>query len=259
MFKALIATLFLVFLNLDYAISQELQVNKSNTTNIKNDLESDEEIELESDEVYDPLEKINRKMFNFNEFIDQYFIEHLARGYRNYVPKPARKSVRNFIDNLALPFTTINSLLQGKMDNSMASFGTFLINTTLGIGGLFDVAKHKGVKYEKEDFGQTFGKYGFKSGPYLFLPFFGPTNLRDLTGISTTLLIDPLGFNISGIGEKEQFLGNNNILISEKVIFTIDVREGLLDTIDNIRQDSFDPYSTIRSAYAQRRNFLIEN
>lgn len=258
-FKIFIIASFILSLGIRQALSKEINLNQIDKQELEEDNDLETEININSSEIYDPFEKVNRQIFNFNEFVDKYFIEHIARGYRDYVPKSARSSIRNFLDNLLLPFTTVNSLLQGKGDNSMSSFSSFLINSTIGLGGLFDVAKNKGISYEKEDFGQTFAKYGFKSGPYLMLPLLGPSNLRDFGGNATTMLIDPLGFNVAGIGAKEEFFGNNDIIISEKIILIIDTRESLLDVIDNVRKDSFDPYATIRSAYAQRRNFLIEN
>lgn len=208
--------------------------------------------------IHDPFENYNRKIYKFNDTIDKYFFEHLARSYRKTIPKPARLSFRNFLDNMTLPLSTINSIAQGKIDNGLATFSTFLINSTLGVGGFFDIARKKGINYEREDFGQTLGYWGFSSDNFLMLPFFGPSNFRDFVGFSVDRTIDPLGFNVLQVG------GDANFIDGGKRIFNtafkvVDNREELLDIIDNIRQDSFDPYATIRSAYLQRRLAQIEN
>jgi len=208
--------------------------------------------------IHDPFENYNRKIYKFNDTIDKYFFEHLARSYRKTIPKPARSSFRNFLDNMTLPLSAINSIAQGKIDNGLATFSTFLINSTLGVGGFFDIARKKGINYEREDFGQTLGYWGFSSDNFLMLPFFGPSNFRDFVGFSVDRTIDPLGFNVLQVG------GDANFIDGGKRIFNtafkvVDNREELLDIIDNIRQDSFDPYATIRSAYLQRRLAQIEN
>src|SRR5690606_38443335 len=184
--------------------------------------------------IYDPLEKINRKIFAFNEAIDKHFFVYVAKGYRKIIPKPARKSIRNFLTNLSLPFTTINSALQGDAENSLSSFSYFLINSTLGVGGLFNVAEAKNIKYREEDFGQTFAKYGLGQGPYLVLPFLGPSDATDTLGLVTTKLIDPLSFNVFDIGGGS--LLSNDILISLAVIKAIDEREALIDIIEDSRR-----------------------
>ncbi|MFM7702756.1 MAG: VacJ family lipoprotein [Alphaproteobacteria bacterium] len=208
--------------------------------------------------IDDPFEKYNRKIYKFNDTIDKYFFEHLARSYRKTIPKPARLSFRNFLDNMSLPLSAINSMAQGKIDNGLATFSTFLINSTLGVGGFFDVARKKGINYEREDFGQTLGYWGFSSNNFLMLPFFGPSNLRDFVGFSVDRTIDPLGFNTLQIGGDTNFIDGSKRIFNT-VFKVVDNREELLDIIDNIRQDSFDPYATIRSAYLQRRLAQIEN
>jgi len=208
--------------------------------------------------IDDPFEKYNRKIYKFNDTIDKYFFEHLARSYRKTIPKPARVSFRNFLDNLSLPLSALNSLAQGKLDNGLTTFSTFLINSTIGVGGFIDVARKKGLDYEREDFGQTLGYWGFSSDNFLMLPFFGPSNLRDFVGFSVDRTVDPLGFNVLQIGGDTNFIDGSKRIFNT-VFKVVDNREELLDIIDNIRQDSFDPYATIRSAYLQRRLAQIEN
>ena len=222
---------------------------------------SDEEFETyetSSVEIYDPLEKANRKVFTFNNTFDRYFLEHVAKAYRSGVPKTARNSVRNFLVNLSAPLSAVNSILQGKSDNALATISNFLINSTLGVGGLFDVASKKGVIYKTEDFGQTLGHYGISSGAYLMIPFLGPSSTRDFSGWAVDKSVDPLGFNFLEIGGNEDLIESHN-RITLATVSAIDSRESLIDILDDVRRESFDPYATIRSAYLQRRNTDIKN
>lgn len=224
---------------------------------IKDDFSSEDFEDIEfivKDEIKinDPLEKYNRKIFTFNETVDKCCIEKIAKAYRNNMPKTVRVSVRNFLDNLYSPMTVFNSILQGKVDNSLATLSSFMINTTIGLGGIFDVAGKKGIYYNQEDFGQTLGNYGIDYGIYLVLPVFGPSSGRDLTGFAVDKAINPMAFNAFDIGENE-FIMDANYRIASAFISGIDQRESLIDIIDGVRQDSFDPYATLRSAYLQKR------
>jgi phospholipid-binding lipoprotein MlaA len=211
------------------------------------------EFELQiSEEIYDPLEKMNRKIFIFNDYFDRYFFEHVAKFYRKGVPKSARLSIRNFLLNLSLPISAVNSLLQGNVDNTLSTFSSFIINTTIGFGGLFEVAIDKGIKYRVEDFGQTLGHYRTGSGAYLLLPFLGPSSVRDLGGLIVDKSVNPFELNFLEVGGREDFI-NNNIRFGLAGFSVIDKRESLIDIIDTIKVDSFDPYATYRSAYLQKR------
>jgi phospholipid-binding lipoprotein MlaA len=202
--------------------------------------------------IYDPLEKLNRKIYVFNDFVDRYFVEYVAIAYRRGVPREARSSIRNVLDNLYAPISSVNSLLQGKPDNAMASFSNFLINSTVGVFGIFNVAKKKSIYYNKEDFGQTLGHYDIGSGAYLILPFFGPSSTRDFSGMAFDKSIHPLDFNFLEIGGRINSV-DYHYRIALSLISGIDKRESLLDIVDDVRKDSFDPYATIRSAYLQKR------
>lgn len=205
----------------------------------------------------DPFEKVNRKIFVFNENFDKYFFEHVARTYRLVLPKQARSSIRNFLNNISIPITVVNSIAQGKVDNSVAGISNFLINSTIGIFGIFDVADAHGIRYEKEDFGQTLGHYGVKSGIYLVIPFRGPSSTRDFSGWIVDNSISPTGFNYLRVGQKENYIANK-YRIGLGVMSAVDSRESLLNVIDDIRKDSFDPYVTIRSAYFQNREAKVK-
>lgn len=216
------------------------------------------ESQISKGNIYDPFEKFNRKIFKFNNLVDKYYIEILAKSYRKTIPKKARLSIRNFIDNLTLPVSAVNSLLQGKIDNTLSTISTFLINSTLGIGGLFDIANKKGIKYDREDFGQTLGYYGIEANAFLMLPLIGPSNVRDFGGFVINNSIDPMGLNTFNIGGDTNFI-ENKYRLAYTFAKIVDSREEIIDILDNIRKDSFDPYATIRSAYLQRRIAQIEN
>ncbi|MBU6141077.1 MAG: VacJ family lipoprotein [Proteobacteria bacterium] len=212
----------------------------------------------EPETIYDPYEKANRKIYAFNDAFDRYFFEHVARAYRKSIPRPARDSVHNFLNNLSLPISAINSAAQGKTDNALATFSNFLINSTIGVFGLFDVAGQKGIFYKSEDFGQTLGHYGSGQGAYLMIPILGPSSARDFGGFVVDRAISPLGFDVFEIGGETSLIPNK-YLFTLIALSGIDTRENLLDVVDDVRKDSFDPYATIRSAYLQRRLNEIKN
>lgn len=233
--------------------------NTNKKTPIKQQEKSLEDDDFETYEtepaidIYDPLEKYNRKIFTFNDVIDKHFIEHIAKFYRQVAPKPIVRSVRNFLANLYSPVSAVNAIFQGNINNGLATFSSFLINSTVGVGGIFDIAGDKNIIYNREDFGQTLGHYGVGSGAYLMLPILGPSSVRDAGGLVFDKSINPIGLNILEIGNGSDFLSNDYIF-SLTLASGIDTRENLIDIIDDIRKDSFDPYATIRSAYMQKRN-----
>lgn len=203
-------------------------------------------------EIYDPLEKINRKIYVFNDNFDRYFLQYAVKAYQVSIPKQGRKGIRNFLNNLTLPLSAINSLLQGKVDNGLATFSNFLINSTLGGLGFVNIAAEKEIFYNYEDFGQTMGYYNIGSGAYLMLPLLGPSTLRDFSGYAADRAFSPDGFNIFEFGGDRKIIENKD-LISLNFISIVDTRDSLTQVIEDIRRDSFDPYATVRSAYLQRR------
>ena len=209
-------------------------------------------------EIYDPLEKFNRKIYTFNDYFDLYLLENVAVFYRKGIPENARSSIRNFLVNLSLPISATNSFLQGKYDNGFATISSFLINSTLGLGGIFNVSGEKGIRYKKEDFGQTLGYYGVTSGAYLVIPFLGPSSTRDFSGTFADKSVNPLEFNFLKVGGDENLI-DVRYRLALAAATGIDKRESLIDILDDIRTDSFDPYATIRSAYLQKRFTDIKN
>jgi phospholipid-binding lipoprotein MlaA len=201
----------------------------------------------------DPLEPANRLVHAINERLDRAVARPVAVGYREHIPRPVRRGVRNALNNLRSPVILVNDMLQGEPRRAGDTLGRFLLNTTVGLGGIFDVAEGWfGVPRHTEDFGQTLAVWGMGEGPYLFLPLAGPTTLRDLAGsgvdgaANIAALLGP-GAAASGFRYARTGMG------------LVDTREALIDPVDEMRRSSLDPYATYRSAYRQRRQADIEN
>lgn len=191
----------------------------------------------------DPLEGFNRGVYKFNDVSDKAVFKPIAGAYKAVLPTPVRSGVNNFFANLKTFVTAINQALQFKFNKATESAGRFVINSTVGIAGLFDIASKQGIPQYKEDFGQTLGYWGVGNGAYLMLPFFGPSTFRDTTGLAVDLItIDPLGY-----------VDNprvRNTLIGTKFI---DTRAALLPGSDLLDEAALDPYTFMRDAYLQRR------
>ena len=201
----------------------------------------------EPQNAHDPLQGFNRAMYTFNDKFDRYLLKPVAKGYRAITPKPVRRSVSNFFGNLHDPGIMLNNLLQGKPKQAASDLGRFLMNTTVGILGLFDVASNVGLEKHDEDFGQTLAKWGVGDGPYLVLPFFGPSNLRD----GPALIVDWETYPPNQMKDS----GTRDKLF---VVEVIDKRAQLLDAGDILDQAAGqDPYVFVREAYRQRRRNLI--
>jgi len=193
----------------------------------------------------DPLQGMNRLFFGVNHLVDSFLFKPVAGAYVVVVPKPARQGVTNFYYNLTYPGVFLNDALQGKFHQSGNDFLRFLINSTIGIGGLLDVATGMGFERHDEDFGQTLAVWGVGDGPYLILPLFGPTTFRDAPGIGVSAVTNPAFY-----------IDNDGIVIPLTVIQAIDRRaraDQALETIDK----AVDPYIFMREAYRQHRQFLI--
>lgn len=195
----------------------------------------------------DPFEPFNRTMHNFNDSLDRTIVRPVAVAYRDNVPRPARTGVSNFLGNLTYPVVIVNSALQGKFSQSGRGTGRFLINTTIGVAGIFDPASRMGLEKANEDFGQTLGVWGAGPGPYLVWPFTGPSTVRDTTGSGVDSYFDP---TVQAIPIPERF--------AVYLMRGLDARVGLLE-IDHILEQEYDPYIAIREAYLQRREYLIHD
>ena len=203
-------------------------------------------------EAEDPWENLNRGTFAFNQKFDQYLLSPVAKGYRFIFPSEIRTGVRNFLSNLSEPWTSINSILQGDFTNTGNAIARFLINSTAGILGIFDVATEIGFEKQKEDFGQTLAVHGVGPGPYLMLPFLGPSTLRDALGKITSLYADPVTLALER-NDKDQWIWIG------MAVKGVDFREQNLEKIDNLNATSVDFYATLRSLYLERRSSMIRN
>lgn len=212
---------------------------------------SDPEALADFRQTNDPLEPTNRAFYAVNDVIDTYALKPAAQAYRFVTPKAVRDGVHNVLYNLATPVLLTNDMLQGKPRRAGDTTMRFLINTTVGGAGIFDVASDWGYPGHDNDMGITLGLWGVPEGPYLFLPVLGPNSPRDVGGFVGDLAADP--FNWVGQGATVTAL-----LWGRVAIAAIDTRERLLDTIDSIKKTALDPYATFRSLYRQRRAAQIE-
>ena len=195
----------------------------------------------------DPFESYNRAMFSFNEGLDKHILKPVAEGYKKIVPDPVKTGVSNLFSNLDDIFVIINDLLQFKLVQALEDTGRFIVNSTFGIFGLFDVATSMGLSKHNEDFGQTFATWGVGKGPYVVLPFFGPRTLRGTGGFIIESIYDPL-YNIEN---------DDTALYGSVALRAIDTRYKLLKASRVVEQAALDKYSFVRDAYIQHRNNLI--
>lgn len=198
------------------------------------------------DAVHDPFEPLNRKVFEFNMALDRSVIEPVAQAYRSLVPAFARDRIRAFIDNLAEPRIFVNDMLQGRGDAAATTFARLFINTTAGLAGFFDQATPAGYQRQSGDFGQTLYAWGAAEGPYLVLPFFGPSNPRDAFGMGVDWYTTPLTPVLGGRDAAR-------IEIGLGIIGGIDERARNVETIDTIRKSALDLYTHFRSLWRQHR------
>lgn len=201
----------------------------------------------------DPYEKFNRKVYALNKGLDHYALLPGAKIYRASVPAAARRGVSGGLANLDEPLSFANAGLQGKPKEASHTFARFLINTIFGVAGLVDVATGWGLPEQKEDFGQTFAVWGISSGPYLMLPFFGPSTLRDGVGLGVEYLVDPVPYVRNRI--TPWHFANT---VEAFTLKALDLRSSLIDAgADGILAGSLDEYATVRSAYLQHRQSEI--
>lgn len=219
----------------------------------------------EVDDDNDPLESFNRAIFNFNLKFDRAILKPAAKGYRAVVPdilspgskgyqavlrEPGRNIIKNFLDNLRTPIILANDILQGKPGRAGRTVHRFLFNTTLGLGGLFDLVGSLGTEGHDEDFGQTLAVWGVGEGPYLVIPILGPRPPRDAIGLAVdSVLFDPLGYV-----DLAFYIG-----LGRTAIRGVDERSRHIESLDEIEETSIDFYATIRSLYRQRRSDEIRD
>lgn len=195
---------------------------------------------------YDPWEKYNRKMHAFNNAVDRGIARPLARGYVKVVPKPVRTGVNNFFDNLRSPLSMFNLFLQGRPKDAWDTLGRFLMNTTFGIGGVFDPASKAGVARHDADFGQTMGVWGWRRSRYFELPLFGPRTVRDAFGVVGDIPLSPT-----------HYIERDAVRVGLQGVQLVDTRAQLLP-LDSMRDGAPDEYALVRDSWLQRRNYQIQ-
>ena len=195
----------------------------------------------------DPWEPFNRSVFEFNEGLDKYVLKPVVSGYRFVLPEFIREGVYNFFSNYNDIYTALNNLLQGKPDYAFNDLMRVVVNTTMGLGGLIDLATPGGLEKHKEDFGQTFGVWGVPSGPYVVLPFFGPSSVRDTFGTVADLETDYLFKYIPDVGLRNSLTG----------LRVVNARNTYYEAGDLLDGAAIDKYSFLRDAYIQRRKYQI--
>ena len=201
----------------------------------------------------DPYEGFNRGVWAFNQAVDKAAIKPATVVYRTVTPVPARRGITRIFANLAEPFSAVNNMLQGKPKRALNSLGRFLINTTIGVGGLADHATSLGLPETREDFGQTLGAWGATRSPYLVLPLLGPSTIRDGVGQAVQIFADP-----AQIAVNSELSGTAETAMT--VTRVIDQRSQAIESgVDRVIADAADPYATARSTYLQRRDFLIRD
>ena len=196
---------------------------------------------------YDPWEGWNRKVHRFNNAVDRTIATPLAKAYVKVVPRPLRLGVSNFFNNLGQPVSALNALLQGRPKQAGQTFGRFLLNSTLGIGGLFDPASDANLPNRSEDFGQTLGVWGWRNSRYVELPLFGPRTLRDTFGLVGDAPLSPIR-QVENDGTRYFLQG----------LQLVDLRTQLF-AVDAMREGAADEYALVRDAWLQRRNYQIQS
>ncbi|WP_425599746.1 MlaA family lipoprotein [Frateuria flava] len=199
----------------------------------------------------DPLEKFNRKVYSFNNAVDQAVIRPVAVGYRKVTNPPVRRSVSDFFTNIRMPITVANDLLQARPKHALQSTGRFLVNLTLGLGGFFDPASQLGIPLEDNDFGVTLARWGVPDGDYLVLPLVGPTTVRDVWRMPVdSYFFDPLSIYARNHDFKygQQYL--------PQMMYLVTLRSRGIDA-ESFLESAYDPYVFMRDAYRQRRLYQI--
>jgi phospholipid-binding lipoprotein MlaA len=207
----------------------------------------------DQEDMNDPLEPVNRAVFDFNMFLDRILIKPLAQVYVTIVPPPGRHAVRHVIDNMNEPIVFANNVLQGEFARAHTTLARFLLNSTFGLGGIFDWATAEGLPAQTGDFGQTLFVWGVADGPYLMLPLLGPSNPRDAVGFGVDSYADPVGYAFWNAG------GVRWLDWTRFGLDGIDERAQNLDTLDELQKNSLDFYAALRSLARQHREHELRH
>ena len=239
-FLIIIITTFALTLNVGASSDGELVLKKNNPA-----------------EINDCFEGFNRASFALNQGLDKIVFKPVASVYKK-LPSPVKSGVSNSLNNLSNVVTIPNNLLQGEFTKAGINTGRFVINTTVGILGIIDVAEYLGFsEYEKEDYGQTFGKWGIGPGCYIVLPVLGPSTIRDTVGSFVNVMGGDPWYNASINGNNEYL--NENIFLTSKILSGVEFRANNLESFDNLEKNSMDFYASLKSLYMQDRQLKIDN
>ncbi len=243
-------------IKIETSTSNMPQTNTPDTESDNQTAEFEEEFsEQESNNTIDPLSGYNRAMTSFNDKFIIYALNPVAEAYAYIIPQPFRLGISNFIDNIQFPIRFANNLLQGKFQNSSDELGRFIINSTVGVAGLIDVATNHmttPIPAHNEDFGQTLGHYGIGSGFHVVLPFFGPSNLRDVVGLSADAYLSPL-WKVRSL-ENYKIPDNLDQSIGIVAVQFINKTSLHLGEYENLKKDAIDLYPFFRDTYEQKRD-----
>lgn len=213
-------------------------------------------------EEYDPWEPLNTKIFEFNRQVDRWILKPVAQGYNFVMPNPVQIGISNFFYNLRFPPRFFNNIFQGKAKGAGIEVGRFLVNSTAGVGGLFDVAQHLDLKTPEEDTGQTLGFYGVTPGPYVILPLLPPFNLRDLVGYVGDIALNPINWLVAPIIEIDgvpSVIAHKNrtastvVQLGGRVFEIVNDRSLNLEKFQGVEEATLDLYAAVRNAYLQKR------
>ncbi len=237
----------ILLISLFFSASINAGEDGDNSLSLKNKPES----------VKDCFETVNRGVFAFNKFLDNVVFEPVAKGYR-YIPSPVRTGASNAVGNLSNLITVPNNIIQGDIKKAGVNTARFVLNSTVGILGLFDAASALGFeKQEKEDYGQTFGKWGMGPGCYLVLPILGPSTVRDTAGTVVNFIGGDPWFNVT-VANDTQYVNESDYYVT-RITGGVDFRAKNIESFDNLEENSIDFYASIRSLYLQDRQQKILN
>ena len=208
------------------------------------------------DEIYDPLEPVNRAIFKFNNVADRIVLEPIAKGYRK-LPSPVQSGLSNFLSNLRTPLVAVNQILQGQGSNAIETTGRFVVNSTAGVLGLIDVAEKIGLEEKEEDYGQTLATWGVGEGCYLVLPVLGPSTARDTVASVVNFIGGDAWYNIT-VDEDTHYVSDFDYYAS-RAMNGIDFRAKNIESFDNLEKNSIDFYASVKSLYIQDRRKRILN
>ena len=207
---------------------------------------------IASQKVFDPIEPVNRAVFSFNTVFDKVAVRPVAILYRGILPEFVRNRIAYSLDNLSMPVTTINNILQFEFGKAGISTARFVINSTIGILGFFDPASYFGLEADYEDFGQTLAVWGVPTGPYIVLPFLGPSSPRDFTGLLSTSMLDPT-YQVGNSTNRDLFR------YYRMGVGVVNFRSENIEIFDDLQNNSIDYYAAVRSFYNQSRNSQVSD